>query len=152
MRHRLSHQQTEIIQLTGLIIAGILPWAIALISFQFLPLIWGLIGAVLLNSLIFYFSLKIYKAEFDADFLYLTRRLIKKKIDLKEIKEVKTLPFPIHIFFGNAYLLSLNYSDSNKQKRVFIISRGLFSWTPTIDSISEINLLRQYILYKKYGR
>jgi hypothetical protein len=152
MKHRLSHQQTEVIQLIGLAVTGIFPWIMSFVSIQFLPILWGIVGAFLINSVGFYFSFRIYKAEFDEKFLYLTRRLKKKKIALKDVKQVKTLPFPIYVFLGHAYILSLKYSDSNKQKKAFVISRGLFSWTPTIDSISEINLFKQYILDRKYGR
>jgi len=152
MKHRLSHNQTEILQLTGLVATGIMSWVIALISIKFLPLIWALTGAGLISGLTFHFSLRIYKAEFDVNFLYLTRRLNKKKIDLKYVIDVKTFPFSIYLFLGHAYIISLKYSDANKQKKAFVISRGLFSWTPNVNSISEITLFRQYILEKKYGR
>jgi hypothetical protein len=152
MKHRLSHNQTETIQLTGIVGTGILPWVIVFISIKFLPLIWGVTGATLISGLTFYFSLRIYKAEFDVDFLYLARRLNNKKIDLKHVIEVRTFPFSIYLFLGHAYIISLRYIDANKQKKAFVISRGLFGWTPTVDSISEITLFRKYILEKKYGR
>jgi len=138
--------------LTGLIVSGILPWAIAMLSFQFLPLIWGVSFAVIINGLTFYFSLGLYNAEFDRNFLYLTRRLNAKQIDLKEVEHVKAFPIPIYLYFGHAYILSIAFRTSKKSKKVFTISKGSFSWTPTIDKISEISLFREYIQSRKYGR
>ena len=152
MKYRLSHQQTEIIQLIGLVITGIFPWLIVLIFINTLPLTWAIIGAVLINSLTFYFSLRIYKAEFDTDFLYLKKRLISKKIPLENVVNIKSLPFPIYIYFGHAYILTLTYIEKDRPQKIFIISREIFSWRPTLDNVTEIGLLRQNILSKKYGR
>ena len=137
--------------MTGLIGLS-LPWIIIFAFINPLPLIWGVAGAVLINGLIFYFSFRVYKAEFDENFLYLTRRMTKRKIDLKDVIEVKTFPFPIYLFLSHAYITSLRYVDDAKQKKAFMITRGSYSWTPTIDSITEVTLFRQYILEKKYGR
>ena len=123
-----------------------------MLYFQFLPRILGVSFAVIINGLTFYFSLRLYKAEFDRNFLYLTRRLSDKKIDLKEVEQVKVFPIPIYLYFGHAYILSIAYRTSNKSKKVFTISKGSFSWTPSIDKISEISLFREYIQSRKYGR
>ncbi len=152
MKHRLSHQQTEIIQLTGLASFGFLPWMLVLLSFLFLTLVGGIIVTILISGLTFYFSLRIYKVEFDVDFLYLTRRLRKKKINLNDIVAVKTIPFPIYFFLGQAYILSIMYTNASRRKKVFTISRGVFSWSPTTDTISEIKLFRDFIQTKKLGR
>jgi len=152
MKYQLTHKQTEIIQITGLIITGILPWIITLALIQFLPLTWCIIGAVIVNSVTFYFSLRFYKAEFDTDFLYLTRRLNKRKIDLKDVKEVRAFPFPVHLFFGTAYIISLSYIDTNRRKTVFVISRRSTSLVPTIDTLQELTRFREYVQNKKYGR
>jgi hypothetical protein len=138
MKHRLSHQQTEIIQLTGLVTFGFIPWAIVLTSFLFLSFIWGIIFAILITGLTFYFSLRIYKVEFDVDFLYLTRRLQKMKIDLNDIVTVKTFPFPVYLFLGQAYILSIVYTSANRRKRylqyheVYLV--GIQQLTPSLKS------------------
>jgi hypothetical protein len=151
MKHRLSHQQTELIQLTGLTYFGFIPWMLIVLSFLFLPLIASIIFATIIIGFTFYFSFRIYKVEFDADFLYLSRRLRKTKIGLKDVLTVKTFPFPVYLFLGQAYILSISYTKGNKPKTVFTISRGLFSWRPTIDTISELKLFREYIQTKQHG-
>ncbi len=149
MKYRLSHNQTEVIQLTGIVGTGILTSVITFISIKFLPIFWSITIPLLISFLMFYFSLRIFKAEFDINYLYLTRRLNKMKIDLNDVIEVRALPFSIYLYFGHAYIISLSYIESDKRKNAYILSRGLFSWTPTLNSISEINLLRQYIRDKK---
>jgi hypothetical protein len=151
MKHRLSHQQTELIQLTGLISFGFIPWMLIVLSFLFLPLIASIIFASIIIGFTFYFSFRIYKVEFDADFLYLSRRLRKTKIDLNDVLTVKTFPFPVYLFLGQAYILSISYTKGNRPKTLFTISRGLFSWRPTIDTISELKLFREYIQTKQHG-
>lgn len=149
MKYRLSLQETEIIQLTGLATFGLIPWILVLISFLLFPLLVGIVVLVLISCLTFFFSLRIYKVEFDIDFLYLTRRLLKKKIDLYNIVTVKVFPFPVYLFFGQAYIVMVVYTNDNRREKVFTISRKLYSWTPTRDNVFEIKLFRKYINDKK---
>jgi hypothetical protein len=149
MKYRLSHRQSGIIELTGLVIGGIVPWAIAIIFIQFIPIFWGALVAILINLLTFYLSLRMYKAEFDADFLYLSRRLNSKKIRLEDVGGLKIIPFPFYVYLGHSYLLSIRYSDDGKQKKAFVLSRGASGWAPTIESIAEIRLFREYFQNKK---
>lgn len=149
MKYRLSHQWTDNIQLTGMAIFGALPWLVAFILYWFFPLIWCVLAALLLNCLTFLFSLRLYKAEFDLDFLYLTRRLLKKKIGLKGVDEIKTFPFPVYFYLSHAYFLSIRYNEAGTMKRAFLISRGKYLGSPRIDNIFEIAFFRKFVQNKK---
>jgi len=79
VKHRLSHKQTEIVQLVGLVSFGFWPWLLILPLYIFLPVLPVLIITVLLGGITYYFSLKVYRIEFDPDFLYYSRRSKKGK-------------------------------------------------------------------------
>ena len=150
-KHRLSNEQTTQIQLTGLVLGGILPWTVALLLIGLVPFAWAAIGAGLVNLLTLLLSLQLYKAEFDRQFLYLSRRTRFKQVDLRDVEKISPWPFPVTLVFNTAYILTVTYVKEGQTGKAFILTAGQPGWKPTVESIPQLGLFRQYVSQRRAG-
>ena len=151
-KHRLSNEQTTQIQLVGIVLGGILPWVVALLLIGLIPFAWAAVGAGLVNIFTLLLSLQLYKAEFDRQFLYLSRRTVYRQVDLRDVEKIAVWPFPVSLVFNTAYILTLTYAKEGRNRKAFILTAGQPGWKPTVDAIPQLGLFRAFVSDRQLGQ
>jgi hypothetical protein len=151
-KHRLSNEETAQIQLVGMVLGGILPWVVAILLIGFVPFAWAAVGAGLVNIFTLLLSLQLYRAEFDRQFLYLSRRTVYRQVDLRDVERIAVWPFPVSLVFNTAYMLTVTYVKDGRKRKAFILTAGQRGWKPTVDAIPQLGLFRSYVRNRRLGQ
>lgn len=102
--------------------------------------------------LAWYYSATFSSVSFDSDFIYVSRFRSASKIGIEKILDVKPCVFPIRIIHTNTYIVTITYTDLDRTKKFRFLSKGSFRNVGSIRGISDLDVLKQLVSEKKYGR